>query len=264
MNGKEKDDEIKGGGNSYDFGAREYDPRLGRWWSTDPLARKYAPISPYVFALNSPIIFMDGDGRVVIGTDGKPVTYEKGENGVIKWSENASADVVKVGNAMLTTTFGEKAFNKWQDASTKIKIVVDTKTQSNDLAQTNPTRDENGEPLVSENGQYIEATVTFFQKKIDADRSENSGKRFEGASEEEAYGTVGTHEVYHNEPGQIKLDKKTPTETQQDPKKNLPINSEVNFRKEYQDKHPDQKAKTEKGMKVYEQRGYSGVKEPKK
>jgi RHS repeat-associated protein len=264
FNGKMKDDEISGSGNNLDFGEREYDSRLGRWWSTDPLMKKYAPISPYVFALNSPIVFMDGDGRIVIGTDGKPVTYERGENGVVKWSANASADAIKVGNAMLSTSFGEKAFNKWQNATTKITIVVDNKSITNDLARTEPTLDGNGELLVSENGQYIEAKVTFFQKKIDADRADNSGKRFEGASEEETLGAVGTHEVFHNEPKQIKLDKKTPTETEQSPDKNLPINSEVNFRKEYQDKHPDQKTKTDKGMRVYEQRGYKGVKEEKK
>jgi len=31
FNGKEKDDEVKGSGNSLDFGARMYDSRLGRW-----------------------------------------------------------------------------------------------------------------------------------------------------------------------------------------------------------------------------------------
>ena len=40
-NGKEKDDEIKGEANSMDFGARVYDPRVGRWVSVDPLEREY-------------------------------------------------------------------------------------------------------------------------------------------------------------------------------------------------------------------------------
>ena len=35
FNGMEKDDEIKGDGNSYDFGARMLDQRLGRWLSID-------------------------------------------------------------------------------------------------------------------------------------------------------------------------------------------------------------------------------------
>jgi len=34
FNGMEKDDEVKGEGNSLDFGARIYDPRVGRWMST--------------------------------------------------------------------------------------------------------------------------------------------------------------------------------------------------------------------------------------
>lgn len=66
FNGKEKDDELKGGGNSYDFGARIYDPRLGRWLSTDPLQKKYPGESPYSFAGNSPIVLLDNDGNVKV------------------------------------------------------------------------------------------------------------------------------------------------------------------------------------------------------
>ncbi len=38
FNGKEKDDEVKGEGNSLDFGARMYDSRLGRFLSIDKYA----------------------------------------------------------------------------------------------------------------------------------------------------------------------------------------------------------------------------------
>ena len=38
FNGMEKDDEIEGEGNSYDFGARTYDPRIGRFKRIDPFA----------------------------------------------------------------------------------------------------------------------------------------------------------------------------------------------------------------------------------
>jgi RHS repeat-associated protein len=61
--GKEKDDELKGEGNSYDFGARIYDPRVGRWLSTDPLENKYPSMSPYNFTANNPILYVDPDGR---------------------------------------------------------------------------------------------------------------------------------------------------------------------------------------------------------
>ena len=65
FNGKEEDDEIKGEGNSYDFGARMLDPRLGRWLTIDPLAGKYPFMSPYCFVGNSPIIAIDPDGRKI-------------------------------------------------------------------------------------------------------------------------------------------------------------------------------------------------------
>jgi len=40
FNGMEKDDEVKGSGNSYTTEFRQYDPRLGRWMSLDPLMAK--------------------------------------------------------------------------------------------------------------------------------------------------------------------------------------------------------------------------------
>lgn len=64
--GKEQDGEIKGTGNSYDYGARMYDPRLGRWLSVDPLQIKYADLTPYHFCDNSPIRIKDDDGRDII------------------------------------------------------------------------------------------------------------------------------------------------------------------------------------------------------
>jgi RHS repeat-associated protein len=65
MNGKEKDDEISGDGNSYDFGARQNDPRLGRWWSTDPKGYKYPYMSPYVAFGNSPNYYIDPGGETL-------------------------------------------------------------------------------------------------------------------------------------------------------------------------------------------------------
>jgi RHS repeat-associated protein len=63
FNGQEKDNEVKGVGNSLDFGARIYDSRLGRFLSLDPLAGKFPWQSPYIFAGNNPIFFIDENGE---------------------------------------------------------------------------------------------------------------------------------------------------------------------------------------------------------
>ncbi len=71
FNGKEKVDEMhNNSGDSYDFGARIYDARLGRFLSIDPLASSYPWFTPYQFASNNPIaaIDMDGLNPVVITT----------------------------------------------------------------------------------------------------------------------------------------------------------------------------------------------------
>jgi RHS repeat-associated protein len=80
-NGKEKDDELKGAGNSYDYGARFYDPRVGRWLSIDPLKDIYPAISPFVYSANTPIMAYDPDGRVVLFING----MHSGEGGQSKY-----------------------------------------------------------------------------------------------------------------------------------------------------------------------------------
>lgn len=62
FNGKEGDDDFNGIGNAYDFGARIYDPRLGRWNAIDPINQFH---SPYLSMANNPIFSVDVDGRAV-------------------------------------------------------------------------------------------------------------------------------------------------------------------------------------------------------
>ncbi len=57
--GSEKDNEIKGDGNSYTTEFRQYDPRIGRWLSLDPKAAKNLNESPYVAFHNNPIFWTD-------------------------------------------------------------------------------------------------------------------------------------------------------------------------------------------------------------
>lgn len=66
--GQEKDDEIKGEGNSVNYKYRMHDPRIGRFFAVDPLTSKYPHYTPYSFSGNSPI------GSVEVGgLEGIPI-----------------------------------------------------------------------------------------------------------------------------------------------------------------------------------------------
>jgi RHS repeat-associated protein len=60
FNGKEK--ETDGTADNYDFGARIYNGRLGRWLSVDPEAITYTSNSTYHFCNNQPITAVDKNG----------------------------------------------------------------------------------------------------------------------------------------------------------------------------------------------------------
>jgi RHS repeat-associated protein len=77
FNGMEKDDEFKGQGNSYTTEFRQYDARVGRWLSLDPLMNKYPYLTPFNFVGNSTNMYVDKKGDKIrpAGEDASKVIY---------------------------------------------------------------------------------------------------------------------------------------------------------------------------------------------
>jgi len=62
FNGKELQTDL--GLNLEDYGARMYDPALGRWWAIDGMTDRMRSNSPYEYAFDNPIVFTDIDGNI--------------------------------------------------------------------------------------------------------------------------------------------------------------------------------------------------------
>lgn len=77
-NAKEFQDEL--GLGMYDYGARNYDPALGRFFNLDRLGEKYESFSPYSYVANSPVRLIDINGEwIYIYDEDKKYRYQDGK-----------------------------------------------------------------------------------------------------------------------------------------------------------------------------------------
>lgn len=113
----------------YDFGARLYDPAVGRWTTMDPLCEKYYSVSPYAYCHNNPVNRIDPDGKDVL------IWYQDARgnnryfvfNGTQKRVPNNSfvLDFVHTYNYLKANGVGKNVIKAVKDPSVMVELVRD-------------------------------------------------------------------------------------------------------------------------------------------
>lgn len=149
FNGKEKDSEMYGEGNAYNFEARIQDPRLGgRFLSLDPLGYKYAAMSPYAFCYNNPINVIDINGK-----EGIIISGQKGDMNVkdhflsngLDRAKQVAKQFKKEGNGEKVTWFiyngggehgySQKTIEEYQQKAAKYGIAIQVVDDANKIVE---------------------------------------------------------------------------------------------------------------------------------
>ncbi len=176
--GQEKDDEIKGQGNSINYTFRLHDPRVGRFLSIDPLAPDYPWNSPYAFSEN----------RVIDGVELEGLEWRKSTKleivmnamGLVCKNKNNINSMYAVGNQWYTFV-GE---TQYQDPAGR--ITTDSRFGSNN----------------SPGVQVWNEKITFAARAFESESCRN-GEASKGWTVLKEDGTV--HEGYINVYGAVRF-----------------------------------------------------------
>jgi RHS repeat-associated protein len=145
FNAQEKDDEIRGNGNSIEFKFRGHDPRLGRFFVVDPLASDYHWNSPYAFAENKPIETIDLEGAESSWDHHAARMYSTSEGALTM--NNAHKENKKVILATCALGLGQTAVYVWGVRAVAIYLAEEA------------AEEICGHPIIPDPGDAIQAQI---------------------------------------------------------------------------------------------------------
>ncbi len=130
FNGYEREDALSGSGNAYDFGARIYSSRLGKFFSTDPREADFPYWSPYLFAANIPIRYIDING------EGPGDRFKSADEAAIDFGKTYNSKSIKkdreYGSIIIKVVDGDDVYYTYVKATKGKKTSVEIKLRGHD------------------------------------------------------------------------------------------------------------------------------------
>ena len=199
----------------YDYGARNYDPAIGRWMNIDPLAETSRRFSPYVYCLNNPVYYIDPDG--MMATDNDPpktkiisnqvsnsFTYDdKGQTKGTDKIQQAVVSTMTITNSdgqviqtmdttTLTTAYVDAEGNASKTATITSTNSINTKNEDGTWTRTDAITSPAQTVSLKETSKELQGTVKDVSAFKTAEKiSPVQAEARENAKENKIYATIG-------------------------------------------------------------------------